>query len=93
MLVLIAAQFENIDSWLAENQWKETGGSPRQSHLLLQLSQCTPVKVAVRVVQIVPVINAILNKQIWKKYTLTRPQMDTETRLTGHIQGNGLYWE
>lgn len=62
VLVLTAAQLENIDSWVAKNQWKKTGRSPRQSHLLLELSERAPVEVTIGVVQVVTVRNTTLNK-------------------------------
>lgn len=34
VLVPMAAQFKDIYSRLAKNNWKEAGGSPRQSQLL-----------------------------------------------------------
>lgn len=53
VFVLMAAQFENIYSRLAKNNWKEGGTSPRQSQLLFKLPECTPVEVTVCVVQVV----------------------------------------
>lgn len=53
VFVLVTAQFKNKYARLAQNNGKEVRRSPRQSHFLLQLPECTPVEVTVCVVQVV----------------------------------------
>lgn len=55
MFVLIAAQCENVHPRLTEEHREEAGRAPRQGQLLLQLSECPPVKVLVCVIQTVSV--------------------------------------